>query len=464
MIQSTHKPRFNKTLLIVPPFYRMTGAKNNWIHLGCSYVGATLASKGHEVKIYNTDHVEDIGDISLRQTFQGQNIYEEILADPNHTIWKEVEHHIREYKPDLIGITIVFSKLLKAVIRIAEIAKSINPEIKICVGGPHASLLPNTLEKDCFDYLVKGEGEYPFLELVEGKPLSEIAGLVFKDKNGKLIENTNPPFVANIDEFAHPRLDLQLIEIKDPENNFGTMAFSRGCNLKCIFCSSPALWGDKIRYRSIENVMEEMEDRYFNHGVKRYYFADDNMTLNRKYAKRFMREIIDKGMKINYLCESRVNTFDDELCELMYEAGCRRIKLGVESGSDKMLKYMKKAINVKQIYRTAELLKKYNLPFTAYVLLGLPTETKQDIEETYKVISDIDPDYISLSIATPQFGTELYTIAQDLGIGFPEDMWSGYSHQSNTCLFNENVTQEVIDRFLKLNEQKDKSRLVVVDC
>jgi radical SAM superfamily enzyme YgiQ (UPF0313 family) len=146
------------------------------------------------------------------------------------------------------------------------------------------------------------------------------------------------------------------------------------------------------------------------------------------------------------------------MLRLMKEAGCKRIKLGVESGSDKVLKYMKKGITVKDVRETVALIDKVGIDLTIYILLGMPVEEPEDIEMTYSLLKEIEPAYVSLSVATPHIGSELWDRMRESEIEFPEDLWTEYYAQSATTILNKNINKEVVDRFLALNERETVKR------
>lgn len=351
--------RFKKILLVVPPFYRLMGGKNNWIQLGLGYIASFLNKSGYEIRVYNADHAQKREDLTLRQVFEGYENYRAIINDIAHPIWREIKSRIAEYKPDLIGITVVLSATLKCAENIARLAKSLNKDVKVVLGGPHATMAyEDTIKKDWVDYVVRQEGEDAVLELARGDSLEGINGISYKDKSGRPYHNAPRQLNPDIDSLPFPDISLQLVPIKDPQNNFGIMTTSRGCPLDCVFCSSPRLWNKKIRFRSVDNVMAEIEARHGRYGVKRYYFCDDNISINKRFAKELCRRIIEKGWDLSWSCEARVGSFDAETLKLMKEAGCKRIKLGVESGSDKVLKFMKKGITVRDIKKTVGLIEK----------------------------------------------------------------------------------------------------------
>lgn len=460
-MRNTESNSRQRILLIVPPFYRLMGSRNNWINLGLSYIGAMLNKHGHHVRIYNADHADKGRDLGLREIFDAYNQYRRILNSPDHEIWQEIMARIKDYSPDIVGIAMVFSATFKSVENIARMIKEWNSNVKIVVGGPHATLAPDvTIRNKYFDYLVRREGEYTLLELVQGRELSRIDGLSYKDEKGSVVHNKEREFIPNLDELPLPDLSLQLIEIDNPNDNFGVMATSRGCPMNCIFCSSPRLWRRTVRFRSVDNVMEEIRHRYNRHGVNKFYFSDDNINLNKEYTKELCHRMIDSGLNIEWICEAKVGRFDRELLKLMKEAGCKRLKLGVESGNDRILKLMRKGITVKQIRETASLISESGIEYTIYVLIGMPTETAGEIRDTLQLARELDAKYVSLSVATPHIGTELYEMAVAMGRELPRDNWESYFHQSAGTVLNENVTPEIIDEFLRLDELVGKQRTI----
>ena len=458
------KTRFKKILLVIPPFYRLMGGKNNWIQLGLGYIAAFLNASGFETMVLNADYEEKDRDLSLKEVFEGYESYRSIINDINHPIWQDIKKKIADYKPDLIGIAVVLSATVKCAENIARLARQVNKDVKIIVGGPHATMVyEDTITKDWVDYVARQEGEQTMLELVRGDALEGIRGLSFKDAAGKPVHNKPRELMADLDILPFPKPDYQLIAVKDLKSNFGMVTSSRGCSLNCIFCSSPRLWNKRVRFRSVDNIMAELEYRHDKHGVKRYYFCDDNISINKKYGKDLCRRIIAKGWDLSWSCEARVKSFDEELLRLMKEAGCKRIKLGVESGSDKVLKYMKKGITVKDVRETVELINKVGIDLTIYILLGMPVEEPEDIELTYNLLKEIEPAYVSLSVATPHIGSELWDRMREADIEFPEDMWTEYYAQSATTVLNKHINKDVVNRFLALNERETVKREISVN-
>ena len=450
-----------KTLLMVPPFYRLLGGHNNWVNLGPAYLAATLDRNGHEVKVYNADHVSGGKDLNLREVFEGNRIYRGIMGDPDHPLWDEIMRTVVSFEPDLVGISINFTMIAKATAKFTERIKAWRPGVKIIVGGPHATIAPEeTLSDPHVDYLARREGERTLLELVEGRPPEEILGLSFRAPDGRIRHNADRPLIENLDEVPFPKLELQLIPIPDPRDNFGVIATSRGCPLNCIFCASPALWCGRVRYRSVENVMGEILDRRDRYGVDKYYFNDDNFNLDRKRTIRLCEEIIRSGLDITWICEAQLSAFTPPVLAAMRAAGCKRVKLGVESGSDRILKLMRKGTTKALIRRIVGMIRDAGIDYTIYALIGMPTETREEMLETYHFIEELDPSYVSLSVASPQYGTPLFDMMQEYGIRFTKDDWLEHFHQSYRTVLNANVDQEIIDLFLAYNERRGFQRTI----
>ena len=450
-----------RVLLVQPPFYRMIGGRNNWVNLGLGYLAAMLDKHGFEVKVYNADHVDDARDLNLREVFEGKSIYDGIMGDVNHPLWNEIISEIKDYNPDLVGFTINFTLTAKIVERLADLLKEWKPDLKIVVGGPTVTLLPEImLRHESYDFAIRGEGEYTLLELVRRADISTIAGLSYKKDNIMVYHNPDRELIKDLDRLPFPDIKLQLKHIQNPEDNYGVIACTRGCCFHCTFCSSPTLWRKKVRYRSVNNVIEEIKLRYYNYGVKKYYFSDDNFNLNKKYTVNLCKKIIEDNLDIEWICEAQLKTFDREVLDAMKTAGCKRVKLGIESGNDRILNMMQKGVTKERIRNVVRLIKEVGIDITAYFLIGMPTETREEMLETYRFAEEINPEYVSLSVASPQYGTPLFDMMQDMGIQFSVEDWLEHFHQSYKTVLNDNVSEDIIEKFLSFNEKKGFARKI----
>ena len=446
-----------KVLLINPPFYRLMNSHYNGLSLGLSYIAAVLSEAKHEVRIYNADQQNRKNYAKLKEIFDSYNNYKEILSDLNHPLWLEIKDVIKDYSPDIVGITMM-TGTYKSAENIGRIAKEVNEKIVVVVGGTHPTILPEeTIKNKYFDYIIRGEGEYSFLDLVNNVKKENIAGLTYINEKGIIINNSNREFIKNINSLPFPSRDLYINDNKYID--FGYIITGRGCPFKCTFCASNEIWKGHVRFRTPENVIEEIKYVYNKYDTRFFYFVDDTLTLNKKKTKKICNLIIENNLKIKWICTTRVDTIDEELLCLMKEAGCIRIKLGIESGSERILKLINKNITKKQIRDSVSLIKKVGIDISAYLMIGFPTETNEEVQETLDFARELNPTYYSLSILAPYPGTKIYNDIIKSGIKLPMEHWEYFFHYSKDMILANNIDSAVVDECLSLNEAKGKERI-----
>ena len=248
-----------------------------------------------------------------------------------------------------------------------KLAKKIKNELKlpVIIGGPHITVMPEeTMKEEIFDYGVYGEGEETFLELVNSlenkKRLDDIMGIIFR-KNGKIVINKPRPFNQKLDDLPIPNRKLLKIDKylwSVPEKGivkFTTIMGSRGCPFDCIFCSQRTMFGTKIRFRSIKNIIEEIEYITNNLGIKHFQFIDDTLTLNKERLKEMCNLILQKKLDITWEGWTRANTVDEETLRLMKRAGFVRVSFGIESGNPHILKVIKKGVELDDITKHVDI-------------------------------------------------------------------------------------------------------------
>lgn len=438
-----------RILLIAPPFYRLMGSHFNGLHLGIAYIAAVLKKHHHWVKVYNADYHNTAEYLNQRQLLENSSLYKSVLEDLTNPIWSKIGEKISSATPDFVGITMLTANY-RAAKNIAKIAKAINNNIKVVVGGTHPTLDPEgTLAENEFDYVIRGEGELTFLELADGHKEQEIKGLSFK-KNNKLIHNEDRAFIPDLDTLPFPSRDLFL---NDTEYlDFGYIITGRGCSFVCSYCASPQLWRRTVRFRSVSNIVSEMEYLQMKHDSSIVRFVDDTFTSNKHRAKEICREIIDKQLGVRWVCETRTDCLDEKLVALMKKAGCIRIKVGVESGSDRILRKMRKGINTGQIREAVKLIKEQQLPLTIYLMAGFPGETSEDLRQTIEFAKELNADYYSLSILAPYYGTRIWSDLEKSGKKLDKDHWEYFYHQSQRMIVNDNLDPGLVREFFALNE------------
>jgi radical SAM superfamily enzyme YgiQ (UPF0313 family) len=429
----------------------------NGLSLGLSYIAAVLSKNGHKVKIYNADYESSENYADQRRIFEGYDNYKKILFDLGHPLWLEVKGAIESYSPDIIGITML-TGTYKSAENVGRLAKELNEDIVVVVGGTHPTVLPEeTIKNDYFDYVVRGEGEYTFLDLVNGKRLGDIYGLTYLNKGGEIVNNPNREFIEDLDSLPFPSRDLYLNGTQYMD--YGYIMTGRGCPFECTFCASKKVWKGHVRFRSPENVVEEVKHVHNRYGTKLFYFVDDTFTLNKNRTKKICELLIRNNMDINWICDTRVDTIDEELLWLMKESGCVRVKIGVESGNEGILKKVKKKITKKQIRDSVSIIKQVGIDFTIYLMIGFPSETQEEMQETLDFASELDPTYYSLSILAPYPGTEIYDDVIGSGVTLPKEHWEYFFHQSKDMILTDNIDEALIDECLSLNEKNEKVRI-----
>ncbi len=357
--------------------------------MGIYYIASVLIENGYEVEIIN--------------------LYEE--KDKSY-----IEKILREKDPDVIGFSVLNANRWGA-IEIAEIAKGINPDVKIIFGGPGATFLYEHLLNhfDFIDYIVIGEGEYTVLELLKtlgsnNKDVSQVKGIAYRD--GKSIIRTNDrPFISDLDSLPIPAKYFKYMHVSS----------SRGCPWNCIFCGSPKFWKRKLRFRSPKNFVDEIELLY-KKGARFFYFSDDNLTIDKKRIIEICKQIIERELDISWNAISRVNYVDEEILYWMRMAGCIQISYGVESGSEIIRKILNKPLKWEDIKRAFYLTKRYGILPRAYFIYGSPGESWDTINETIRLINEIKPLSCLFYILDIFPGTELYERIKD-GLKLDEDIW-----------------------------------------
>jgi len=364
-----------------------------------------------------------------------------------------IGQHIARACPDVVGIQTMTFTLIDA-IQTARTAKTAYPTAHVTLGGPHVNLYPEaTLSIEGVDSLVLGEGERAFAEMVNslagGADIADTEGVAVM-RDGKPSTTKARPLEADLDSLPQPARDLLdsslYWSVLAKRNPITTAMTSRGCPMKCIFCDRPHL-GKTFRCRSARSVVDEMED-CVNRGIRELFFYDDTFTIRRQRIFDIRDEIKRRRLDVQWDIRARADTLDAEVAGAMKEAGVTRIHIGVESGSPRVLKIMKKGITIEQAHNAFELCRRFGITSLSYFMLGNPTETQQDIDMTMQFIRKCCADYAHISITTPFPGTELYRMGLAQGL-FERDYWRDFAanpdEQFQPPAWTENFTQEQLE-------------------
>jgi radical SAM superfamily enzyme YgiQ (UPF0313 family) len=369
---------------------------------------------------------------SYARKMHGARVQIEILdAQVEKMNYKQIRQYLADKKPDVVGISCMTFLLIDA-LKVAQTAKEVNPQIHVIIGGTHPSIYPEEmLSQSEIDMIVRGEGEYVFSEFLaafeSGKSYAGIKGLGYKE-NGKNILNPSREFIEDLDRLPFP--DRDFLPYKKYYNVLGKgrevmtgLLTSRGCPFNCIFCTPKD--GKICRMRSPENVVREIEECYAK-GITDFDIIDDTFIINKKRTIAIADLIIKRGLKITMDVRSRVDTVNQEVLDKIAQAGCTRIRFGVESGDPEILKNLRKGITIEQAREAYKMAKKAGLITFAYFMLGSPGETETEIKSSIKLAKELNPDFVQFLITTPFPSTDLYKLGREKGI-LKGDYWRKFS-------------------------------------
>lgn len=369
---------------------------NYWQPLNVLYLGACLEQEGHEVTF-------------LDGSFLGHST---------------ILRRIREINPGLVG---VYSNafLWPRAKKTAEDIKEIMGDVHITCGGPY----PIARGREClvdsvFDSVVPGEGEHVITELAArvetGGDLEGVRGIIYR-KNDEVVVNPPAPLIEDLDSLPFPA--RHLLEnpylYLPPLGNYrrkpvAVMMSSRGCDARCIYCFQYDQ-ERRIRFRSVENVMQEIE-LCLEQGYREIRFLDDNFCRDYGRVMRICEEIKKRGISFPWYVSARVNHVDKALLKAMKDAGCWAVLFGVESGVQKNLNTIRKGVTLGQIRRAVKAAKEVGLQVHAPFILGIPGETFEDGLKTIEFAVELDPDTANFHTLVPFPGTELYDNVEKYGV------------------------------------------------
>ncbi len=357
-----------KVLLIDPPFPERPW-DINWLTQfppkGLMYIAAYLRQAGVDV---------DVLDIKQLQ-FERPSLLSRSISE----IQQFVKYYVKEHNPEIIGITSTTISYIPAT-KIAKAVKEAAPNAKVVIGGVHVTFTAHETLTECpwIDVVVRGEGERPILELAQGKTLAQVQGISFRE-NGEIIDNPMGPLL-NPEEIPVPAYDM--LDMK--KYAYVVLMCTRGCPHNCTFCELPQVHGKGIRCRSSERVSEELELALSLNPNLEIRYEDEFMGLFPERTKQILDLVKNKRVG-QFRAATRPDGLTDEILVKLKEAGCTNLYIGMESGSDEVLKFNKRAVTVSKILEIAEMFKKNEMLFHSGFILGLPGENKQTLEQTLDI-------------------------------------------------------------------------------
>ena len=279
------------------------------------------------------------------------------------------------------------------------------------------------------DYVIRGEGEIHFFELISGLETASIKGLSYK-KDGKFIHNPDGALISDLDSLPFPAYNL--LPVKNYVPTLGSykrlpaisIITTRGCPGKCTFCLGSYL-GGKVRMHSTRYIIDEIKMLIRDYGIREISFYDDTFTAYRNKVRDFCNIIIEEKIDITWSCFARVDFVDGDILRLMKASGCHQIMYGIESGSNEILRNIKKKTSLEKAVEIVAITKKIGIECRAAFMLGNPGETLQTMKQTLDFAKRLDPDIALFNITTPYPGTEMYDWAGKNGYLKTKD-WSRY--------------------------------------
>jgi len=338
-----------------------------------------------------------------------------------------VNKDLMDFRPNIVMLSVTNATIFSDI----EFTKHIKTQIDTIIVLKGAifydadEVLLSMLDLSEVDYLIGGEAEVSIAGIAEyalGREgdIEAVDNIFYKNNDGVFCKTQFYRWHDDLDEIPFPArkyMNNSLYTRPDTNEAMATIQVSRGCAAGCIYCLSPTISGKKIRYRSPENVLLEMEECYNVHGIKNFFFRADTFTMNAEWVDKLCSMINNSPLKgkIQFTANSRVYPLKEETLFIMKETGCFLIAFGFESGSQETLKRIKKGTTVNQNLQAAQWAKKAKIPIYGFYMIGFPWETKEDLAILKKHIFEINADFIEIHIALPYHGTELYNLCKQSG-------------------------------------------------
>lgn len=443
-------------LFVIPPYLSLLGfATDTGYTVGITSLAAYLREKGIESAGVNADLFINLStknkwlSMDSKKMMAGQRDYERILDDDNHFIWKKITDLVNQKKPRAVGITYL-SPTKCSVDKVARLIKQIDRDIKIITGSSHPTFCSeDVIRNPDIDFAVIGEGEVTLFRIIEelkkDKPRWEtVPGISYRDEDGQVKKNPNPPPIPNLDGLPFPARDLML-DCDYKHYRVHSVATARGCPYSCSFCADRRFWKGKIRRRSVKNVMEELRllKRQYHPSVVE--FTDGTFTYDRKYLEAFCHAMIDQKPGIEWQCTARYDNLDEGLLKLMKKAGCGGLYFGLESGSQRVLDITEKKQTIEEVIKVSKMVYDAGIPVATSVLLGVPDETKEEIEETLKIMKVVKTDIYDVHFYVPLPGSSLYEAMSE------EDRknidWRKVGYKSYDNYFSKKIPQVELQKY-----------------
>jgi len=387
-----------RVLLALPPsiheleIYKVAGM--NAPPLGLAWIAAVLERDGHKVKIIDSPTLK--------------------LDE------KKFLHEVKSWHPDVIGLSLQTPMAPKGY-RAIRLIRNELPDTIIIVGGTHPTYMYDEALDNGADVVVRGEGEETASELLrviekhglDKQLLRSVRGIAFRD-NGKTVLTEKRPFIENLDSLPWPArhlLPMDKYTVFNKPIKIAHVMASRGCPYGCKYCITSYYWGRRIRFRSAENVADEIQYLVEKYHVDKIVFSDDEFVVNRRFVTQLIKELKERGIELPFACGARVDHVDKNYLKFLYDSGCVALYFGVESASQETIDRIGKKITIDQVVRVFRWVKELKGFATGSFILGFPWETIDDMKRTVEFAIKLDPSYAQFTVLTPYPGTPIYEMA-----------------------------------------------------
>jgi anaerobic magnesium-protoporphyrin IX monomethyl ester cyclase len=442
-------------LFIDPPYMSLKGiATDCGYNVGLTNLAAYLRKYNVENVILSGDLLTDLSDkrwtnYDFKAYAAAQTNYESIVSDKSHVIWKTISEYIVKIKPGIVGIS-YYTPLKSVVEKIARLTKEISPDIVVIAGAFHPTFCPeDVMRNQNIDFAVSGEGELSLLDLIKAiktgkKRWQNIPGVYYRE-DGKVYGNRPGGLIENLDDLPFMARDL-VINCDYNIYRDHCMSSTRGCPYTCSFCGDKGLWGGRVRRRSVNKIVEEFKLISNTYNVNQIDLVDGTFTYDKQYIRDFCNALINEGIPTKWRCTARYDNLDEDILKILKKANCLGFYFGLESGSSRVLKAVNKKTTVEEILEVDKMVYDYGFFSATSVLLGLPDETKEDLQQTLDIMRKVKTTIFDVNSYVPLPGTSLYN---DMDKHERENIdWNKIAMKSLDNHFSKTMTLEEFRHYL----------------